>query len=57
MLNKIVSMSDDKWIKKEYDVLAKNILQQIRATRELQLNWGYADAKYKISPIELLPRK
>ena len=47
----------DKWIEKEYDVLAKNILQQIRATRELQLNWGYANAKYKISPIELLKNK
>lgn len=46
----------DKWIKKEYDVLAKNILQQIRAWHELQLNWGYANAKYKISPIELLPK-
>lgn len=47
---------DDKWIKKEYDVLAKNMVQQIRAWRELQLNWGYADVKYKISPIELLPK-
>lgn len=46
----------DKWIKKEYDVLAKNILQQIRAWQELRLNWGYADAKYEISPIELLPK-
>lgn len=45
---------NDKWLKKEYAVLAKNMLNQIRAWKELKLNWGYPDAKYKMSPIELL---
>lgn len=44
----------DKWLDKEYAVLAKNMLNQIRAWKELKLNWGYPDAKYKISPIELM---
>lgn len=47
----------DRWIAREYDVLAKNMIQQIRAWEKLKLNWGYHDAKYKISPIELLPKK
>lgn len=41
----------DKWIKKEYDVLAKNILQQIHAWKELQLN-----PDTRISTISWLPR-
>ena len=45
---------DDEWLEKEYAVLAKNMLNQIRAWKELKLNWGYPDAKYKTSPIELL---
>lgn len=45
---------NDKWLEKEYAVLAKNMLNQIRAWKELGLNWGYPDAKYKTSPIELL---
>lgn len=44
----------DEWLEKEYAVLAKNMVNQIRAWKELKLNWGYPDAKYKISPIELL---
>lgn len=47
----------DKWINKEYDVLGKNIVQYVKAQKELKLNWGYPDEKYKISPIELLPKK
>lgn len=45
---------EDKWLDKEYAVLAKNMINQIRAWKELKLNWGYLDAKYKMSPIELL---
>ena len=45
---------NDKWLDKEYAVLAKNMLNQIRAWKELKLNWGYPDAKYKMSPVELL---
>jgi len=48
---------NDGWIDKEYAVLAKNMLNQIRAWRELKLNWGYPDAKYEMSPIEFLGKE
>lgn len=48
----------DSWTNSnELALLAKNMLQQISATKKLALNWGYPNAKYKVSPIELIPKK
>lgn len=48
----------DSWaMRKEHELLAKNMIQQIYAWRNGRLHWGYPDEKYEISPIELLPKK
>lgn len=44
----------DDWLDKEYEILAKNMIQQINASKKMQLNLGYPDVVYKRSPIELL---
>ncbi|MEK7212296.1 MAG: flavodoxin family protein [Patescibacteria group bacterium] len=45
----------EKWVKDDLKLLAKNVLLQVKAQKELGLKWGYAHEKYKTSPIELLP--
>lgn len=48
---------NDTWVKKDLELLAKNIIQQIRTGKDQRINWGYPNAKYKTSPIELIPKK
>lgn len=31
----------DKWVKKDIPLLAKNMIQQIKAQKQLKMNWGY----------------
>ncbi|OGE88376.1 MAG: hypothetical protein A3J07_01090 [Candidatus Doudnabacteria bacterium RIFCSPLOWO2_02_FULL_49_13] len=42
----------DKWFARDLKLLAKNILTQIKISR--QTNWGYKGAKYKYRPTELI---
>lgn len=46
----------DQWVKKDLSLLAKNMVQQIKAGKDGEINWGYPGAKYKTSPIELIPK-
>lgn len=34
---------EDEWLKREYEVLAKNIVQQIETNKKLGLHWGYPE--------------
>jgi multimeric flavodoxin WrbA len=47
----------DGWVNDDLKLLAKNMLLQISAGRELKLNWGYPGEKYEVSPRELLKKK
>lgn len=48
----------DKWSRREeYRMLTKNMLQLIRAGKEMKFNWGYPGEPYEMSPIELLKKK
>lgn len=46
----------DRWLSREYGLLAKNIVQQIKAGKTLKLNWGYPNESYILSPIELIKK-